>query len=328
MCIRDSVGWSKFKPKKLSVLPAPLVGVVVAILATTVLSLSASKVTVPENMAETLNLLWEVPDVMSFLTNGSFWIATVGLALIASAETLLCATAVDRLHDGQRTDYKKELFSQGIGNVACGLFGALPVCGVIVRSSANVEAGGKTRASAILHGLWILLLVIIFPSVLAFIPKAALAAILVYTGIKLFNFPAARALAKKGRWEIAIWATTVVMIVTTNLLIGVVAGFVLALYRLLYDFSHLDVAIKNDGNRYDVMLEGAATFMSLPKIAAALESIPDGSEVHVHLDNMSYVDHACIELIEDWHERHPGEVILETDRLVQTPRGSTLGIAS
>ena len=328
MALLAIVGWSKFKPKKLSVLPAPLVGVVVAIIATTVLSLNASKVEVPENMAEALNLIWEVPDAMGFLTNGSFWIATVGLALIASAETLLCATAVDRLHDGQRTDYKKELLSQGIGNVACGLLGALPVCGVIVRSSANVEAGGKTRASAIMHGAWILLLVIIFPSVLAFIPKAALAAILVYTGIKLFNFPAAKALAKKGKWEIAIWATTVVMIVTTNLLIGVVAGFMLALYRLLYDFSHLDVAIKNEGNRYDVMLEGAATFMSLPKIAAALESIPDGSEVHVHLDNMSYVDHACIELIEDWHERHPGEVILETDRLVQTPRGSTLGTAS
>ena len=107
------------------------------------------------------------------------------MAFIASAETLLCASAVDQMHQGPRTKYDKELAAQGVGNALCGLLGVLPMTGVIVRSSANVEAGGKTRASAILHGVWLLLFAAVLPFTLSYIPVASLAAVLVFTGYKL-----------------------------------------------------------------------------------------------------------------------------------------------
>ena len=294
LTIVSIVLWNRLRPYSLKMLPGPLIGVVLATLAAWAFRLPIAHVEVPRNLATSFN--WLSNDVVSLLSRPRFWVDTVGLAIIASAETLLCATAVDRLHSNARTRYNKELRAQGVGNILCGIVGALPLAGVIVRSSANVEAGGQTKWSAIFHGVWILLLVAAFPQVLALIPTASLAAILVYTGWKLINIPAVRRLAQKGRGGVLIWAATVIAIVVTDLLIGVVTGFALALLRLAATFARLDVRISQEGRRYDVELFGAATFISLPKLAEALESIPDNSEVHFHLDTLSYVDHACIEL--------------------------------
>lgn len=319
LTIVSLVAWERFRPRALKMLPGPLVGVVVAVAAATALGLPIAQVKVPDNLLTSLN--WVSVDSLSLLAVPAFWAAAIGLAVIASAETLLCATALDRIHDGERTKYGKELRAQGVGNILCGIVGALPMTGVIVRSSANIAAGARTKWSAILHGAWILILVAVFPQVLALIPRASLAAILVYTGWKLLNVRGAMRLAEKGRSEVFIWAATVTAIVATDLLVGVITGLVLALLRLLITFARLDVNVVHDGgNRYDVELVGAATFMSLPKFAEALESIPDHSEVHFQLDELSYIDHACIEVLEDWHERHPGTVSLETQRLEQRSR--------
>jgi len=312
------VGWNRFRPKAFHVLPGPLVGVLGATLAATVFALPIARVQVPDNLLASLN--WITTDSLSLLALPAFWVSALGLAIIASAETLLCATAVDRLHDGPRTKYNQELWAQGIGNALCGIVGALPVTGVIVRSSANVEAGGQTRWPAMLHGIWILILVVLFPSILGLIPTASLAAILVYTGWKLLNVTGVKRLVAKGRSEVLIWAATVTMIGATDLLIGVATGFALALLRLAVTFARLDVEVTHDGRRYEVELYGAATFLSLPKLAETLESIPDHCEVHFHLDKLAFVDHACIDLIEDWHERHPSRVFLETDRLQERSR--------
>jgi MFS superfamily sulfate permease-like transporter len=305
--------WNRFKPNALKILPGPLIGVGIATLAAWTLALPIARVEVPNNLRSSLN--WLTTDTLPLLKEPAFWADTIGLAIIASAATLLSATAVDRTHGGRRTKYNKELRAQGIGNIICGILGALPMTGVIVRSSANVEAGAQTKWSAILHGAWILILVVAFPQLLSLIPTASLAAILVYIGWKLIGIDGLRRLATKGRAGVVIWVATVTMIVATDLLIGVATGFALALAHLLITFARLDVRVVNTGDRYDVELLGAATFMSLPKLASALESIPDHSEVHVHLDKVAYLDHACIELVEDWHERHPGRVFLETDRL-------------
>lgn len=123
-----------------------------------------------------------------------------------------------------------------------------------------------------------------------------------------------RRLATKGRSGVLILAVTLVMILGTNLLIGVATGFGLALAHLLMILARLDVQVLKNGNRYDVHLRGTATFMSLPKLGDALESIPDQSEVHIHLYEVDCLDRATAEHIEDWHERHPGRVFLETDR--------------
>jgi MFS superfamily sulfate permease-like transporter len=310
--------WNRFRPAALKMLPGPLIGVVIATFTAWVLALPIARVEVPASLLSSLN--WMTIDALPLLKEPGFWADAIGLAIIASAATLLSATAVDRTHGGRRTQYNKELRAQGIGNILCGIVGALPMTGVIVRSSANVEAGAQTKWSAILHGAWILILVVAFPQLLSLIPTASLAAILVYIGWKLVGIEGLRRLATKGRGGVVIWVATVTMIVATDLLIGVATGFALALAHLLITFARLDVRVVQDGDRYDVELLGAATFMSLPKLAEALESIPDHSEVHVHLDKVAYLDHASIELVEDWHERHSGRVFLETDRLKE--RGS------
>ena len=168
------------------------------------------------------------------------------IAVVASAETLLCATALDQMHQGPRTRYDKELSAQGVGNMICGLVGALPMTGVIVRSTANVQSGGKSRLSAILHGVWLLVFVAFLSFVLRLIPTSALAAILVYTGYKLVNPKSIKELKSYGWGEVAIYTVTVITIVVTDLLTGVIVGVTLAAAKLLYTFSHLTAELKID----------------------------------------------------------------------------------
>ncbi|MBI5775762.1 MAG: SulP family inorganic anion transporter, partial [Nitrospirae bacterium] len=185
LTIATIILWNKFIPKKFQAIPGVLVGVVLATAVTVFYDLPISQV----NVRDDLLAIIELPKLESLahLTDTSLLSASLAMAFIASVETLLSATAVDHLHSGPRTRYNKELFSQGVGNTLCGLLGALPMTGVIVRSSANVQAGARTRASAILHGAWILLFVAFLPFVLRQIPTACLGAILVFTGYKLMN---------------------------------------------------------------------------------------------------------------------------------------------
>jgi len=318
LTIGGIVGWNRFRPKRLRMLPGALVGVILATTAAAVLALPIAKINVPGNLSSSFN--WIGSGSLSLLSDAAFWATAIGLAVIASAESLLCATATDRLHDGARTNYDKELRAQGIGNMLCGVVGALPMTGVIVRSSANVGAGAKTKWSAILHGAWILILVVAFPQLLRLIPMASLAAILVYIGFKLINLPAARRLLEMGRGELFIWAATVFTIVAVNLLVGILTGVLLAVFRLLREFTKLEVTISEEKDgRIDVDLRGAATFVSLPKLADALESVPASSdtEVHFRFDHLSYLDHACIEIIEDWAARCPGTILLEVHGLAE-----------
>lgn len=305
--------WTKFRPQRLRAIPGPLIAVVVATLAAAFLQLPVQYVDIPENFLEGLN--WPRWGDWSLFANPGFWGAVVGFAVIASAETLLCATAVDRMHDGVRTDYDRELFAQGVGNMLCGVVGALPITGVIVRSSANVEAGAKTRYSALIHGFWLLLFVVLLPTVIKWIPTSSLAAILVYTGYKLINPTAIRRLWQAGKVEVFIYASTVVAIVATDLLTGVLVGLGLALGRLLYTFLRLEIVSSEaeDGARIDIAFRGAATFVQLPRVAETLESISDEVEVHFHLGGLAYADHAILELVKEWESRRAGLVRLEWD---------------
>ena len=159
--------WASFAPKKLKVLPAPLIGVVLAVIVSAVMQLKIKYI--PDLLAnpDDINNIWSViqyPTLENLkrMFEPTILAAAASVAFIASAETLLCASAVDQMHQGPRTKYDKELSAQGVGNAICGLLGVLPMTGVIVRSSANVESGGKTRASAILHGVWLLVFVAVY----------------------------------------------------------------------------------------------------------------------------------------------------------------------
>ena len=297
------IAWG-YAPKKLQIVPAPLVAIVIVTIAALLLQLPVKYVNVPGNLASVVS--FPTLATLQGLLNPAVLGSALALCFIASAETLLCATAVDRIHQGERTQYNKELFAQGVGNTVCGLLGALPMTGVIVRSSANVTAGGKTRLSAILHGAWILGLVVLAPFLLNKIPTTALAAILVYTGFKLLSPKAVRELKPYGWPEIAIYFATLVGIVATNLLVGVLIGLGLALLKLLYTFSHLEVRVHTDyaTEETTVTLDGAATFIRLPKLAAALEALPAGTTVTLNTDKLHYIDHACLDLIANWRKQH------------------------
>lgn len=311
--------WNQFKPARLALIPGPLLGVIVGTAFAMVFSLPITLVALPETLASGLN----IPTVEAFAGLMNPDILTLGLvfAFVASAETLLCATAVDKMHTGSRTNYDKELRAQGIGNMICGALGALPMTGVIVRSAANVEAGATTRLSAILHGAWLLLAVAAFPFVLNEIPTSVLAAILVYTGYKLVNVAQIRKIAEFGRQELAIYFATLIGVVAIDLLTGVILGFALATAKLVYTFSHLSIRREHDPEtgRIDLWMTGSATFFSIPQLGQALESSPFGSEVHIHVEKLDYIDHACLEMLSSWEKLHQstgGSLIVEWSELV------------
>lgn len=317
----------------LHALPAPLLAVGGGVAAAAAFNLDIAYVTVPASLGEMISL--PTLDAAGVLLTPAGIGTAFALALIASAEALLCAVAVDKLHDGDRSDLDQELFAQGLGNTLAGVLGALPVTGVIVRSTANVESGGTTRWSAVLHGVWLLAAVAAVPFLLESIPIASLAAVLVYIGFKLVNPEVPRTLLARGKSELAIYLVTVGAIVATNLLQGLIIGFALSVIKLAWSFSHLDVDIEGGDldatpflpanltpevtlPRLDVHLRGSATFVGLPKLARELDKIGAGKDVHVHLEHADYVDHACFELLSDWRKQYVsrgGRVTLEWETL-------------
>lgn len=322
LTIASIFGWATFAPKSLRIIPAPLVGVLVGIAAAYFLQLDDIKhVNVPENFWSTVIL--PTPErIGMFFTDSHLIIAAFAVAFIASAETLLCATAVDQMHSGPRTKYDRELSAQGVGNALCGILGVLPMTGVIVRSGANVEAGAKTRLSAILHGFWLLLFAVLLPWTLSYVPLSALAAVLVYTGYKLAYPKAVPMLLQYGYAKVFIYAATVIMIVTTDLLKGVLTGLALSLARIFYALSRLEIRKEQEAgsNRIDLYLDGTATLLRLPRLAQELETMPAGSQVHVHITQLDYIDHACLDLMHNWDKQHRttgGSLTIEWENLAK-----------
>ena len=311
--------WEKFAPRRLRLLPGSLVAVIAATILAAAFSLPIHYVSLPDSLWQSVH--WPTPaGLLASVTDRVVLLGGLAIALIASAETLLTATAIDKMHNGTRTNYDRELTAQGIGNVICGWLGALPMTGVMVRSGVNVNAGAKTRLSSILHGLWLLMFVTLLPFVIKLIPVASLAALLVFTGYKLTNFKIVKELAKFGKGEVAIYGITVGSIIIVDLLTGVLIGVALAIAKLLYSFSHLEIKIADDPekNRTNLWLSGAATFLSLPKFASALESVRLDTEMHIHLEALDYIDHACLDLLMTWDKQHQatgGNVVIDWSTL-------------
>ena len=312
------IGWDRFRPEQLSGVPAPLLGVLIATIGTAVMSLPVANVQLPPSLHDALNM--PTLESLELLKDSGFWGASLALGLIAAAESLLCANATDQLHDGPRTHYDRELFALGVGNLTCGVIGALPVTGVIVRSAANIQAGAKSRAASMIQGAMLLIAVAFVPWILGYIPVPALAGVLVYVGSKLFAPEKAKKLYDEGQGEVWVYLITVAAIVIWGLLNGILIGLAASLLKLLYAFSHLEVAVAKDpdSERWDIDIHGAATFVQLPRLAQALDQVPEHAEVHVHLGGLAYVDHACAELLhrhQERRERAGGVMITEWDEV-------------
>jgi len=312
------VGWDRLAPKKVKMVPGPLVAVLTVTVLVAAFGLPVDTVDLPGSLMASLN----VPqlDSIDLLIDPGFIGASVALGMIAAAESLLCANATDLLHKGPRTNYNRELLALGVGNVVAGVLGALPVTGVIVRSSANIDAGAQTRAAAIIHGFMLLILVAAAPWLLEYIPVPALAGTLIYVGGKLLAPQKVMQLHREGQGEVWIFVITMGSIFFVGLLWGILIGLAAALLKLLYAFSHVDIDIMQNEDRWDVDIHGAATFVQLPRIAAALETIPEEAEVHVHLGGLAYVDHACAELLRQHERRHEeagGKLVTEWDEVTR-----------
>lgn len=312
----DAVVTRRFPKAK--VLPGPLIGVVLATTIAQVIKAPVAYVNLPANLLSGIRL--PTVEAMAKLLDVKLVGASIALAVVASAETLLCAGATDRMHTGPRTDYDREMLAQGVGNVLCGLFGGLPMTGVIVRSSANVHAGARSRLSAILHGVWLLVAVAAIPSVLRLVPVSVLAAVLVFTGYKLVRQDVAALRERGGRFELVIFFATVAGIVSTDLLKGVLLGLGLAVAKIVWMFTHLRIRVERaeSEKRTKVMLEGSATFVRLPELTATLASIAEGDDVHIHFVGLNHVDHASFDALAAWEKQHTargGRVFLDWDEV-------------
>lgn len=299
------VVWPKL-PARLRAFPAALAAVVIATLVCTIMGLDVKKVELGGSLLASIKLPgFPEGNIVSFIA------AVMALCFVASAESLLSAVATDKLHTGPRANLNKELMAQGVGNALSGMLGGLPVTGVIVRSTTNISAGAKSQLSAIFHGVWVLLFVCLLPSVLALVPLAALAGLLVFTGLRLVNVGHIRELARRG--EIWIYAVTLVAVVATGLLEGLGIGLGAALLRLLWKLTSVDIHVEQVENRYEVAIDGTLTFAGVPKLITKLGKIPTGAEVHVDLA-LRYLDHAGFEALHSWqdtHEKLGGVVHLE-----------------
>ncbi|MGF6232518.1 MFS superfamily sulfate permease-like transporter [Inquilinus ginsengisoli] len=319
--------WEKLRPQSLRLIPGALVGVVAGTVLTVALSLPVQRVDVPDAILTSIS----VPTMadLSRLGESGILAAALVIAVIASAETLLSAAAVDRMHDGVRTNYDRELSAQGVGNLLCGLAGALPMTGVIVRSSANVQAGAATRLSTILHGAWILAAVALLPWLLREVPMASLAGVLVVTGWRLVSLKHVRELLHRhGVLPAAIWAATVVMVVATDLLTGVLVGLALSLLEVLPHLRRMPLRIRRrdlPSGEAELRLEGAATFLQLPALLRALEALPPGATVRLDAGGLAQIDHTSMEMIADWAERRAAPVELQAPPA--QPHGQRLAAA-
>lgn len=307
--------WEKVLSKKhkfFRLIQGPLVAVVVGILffvftgGTNLEIASDNLVTVP--VPEDLDGFFAQFSFPNFgaITNSGVWITAFTIALVASLETLLCVEATDKLDPQKRvTPTNRELLAQGTGNVLSGLIGGLPITQVIVRSSANIQSGGRTKMSAIIHGFFLLSSVILIPKLLNKIPLSVLAAILLVVGYKLAKPSLFMKMYRLGWKQFLPFTVTVVGIVFTDLLLGIGMGLLVGIVVILiksYQNSHfLHIEDKSNGkHRIKMTLAEEVTFFNKGAILKELDSLPQDTYLELDVRKTRYLDNDIIEILEDF----------------------------
>tara|TARA_B110000977_G_scaffold26875_1_gene33677 strand:- start:7793 stop:8818 length:1026 start_codon:yes stop_codon:yes gene_type:complete len=243
------------------------------------------------------------------ITNPQIWITAFTIALVASLETLLCVEATDKIDPYKRvTPTNRELLAQGAGNILSGMIGGLPVTQVIVRSSANIQSGGKTKMSAIIHGVLLLISVILIPTLLNKIPLSVLAAILFIVGYKLAKPSLFVSMYKLGWKQFLPFTVTVIGIIFTDLLIGIALGLMVGIVVILiksFQNSHfLHIEDKSNGvHKIKMTLAEEVTFFNKGAILKELDSLPRESYLELDVRKTRYLDNDIIEILEDFSEK-------------------------
>jgi len=290
------VAWRR-APEGVRKIPGPLVAIVVASLVAMVFAPGVPRIQLNSSLLDALQL----PGIPEGNWAG-FAVGVLTVALIASVESLLTAVAVDRMQTGPRSNLDRELVGQGAANMVSGAIGGLPITGVIVRSSANVAAGARTRASSMLHGLWVLIFALPFAGLATQIPMAALAGLLVVIGVQLVKITHIETARRTG--DIGVYLVTVLGVVFVNLLNGVLLGLAVSILMTVWRVAHAKVTAESTGeDQWRVSIEGACTFLSLPRLHRALESVPPGSRVTMQM-SVTFIDHATRDFIDAWRRQH------------------------
>jgi SulP family sulfate permease len=260
---------------------------------------------VPENLSGFFNQ-FIFPD-FSAVTNIEVWKIAFMIAIVASLETLLCVEATDKLDPDKRvTSTDRELKAQGLGNIISGLIGGLPVTQVIVRSSANIAFGGKTKLSAILHGIFLLLSVISIANVLNLIPLASLASILIIVGYKLAKPVLFKQMYLLGWEQFVPFMATIIGILLTDLLIGISIGIAFGIFYTLrhsYYNSHYlkNIMTLEEGREvHHLVLAEEVSFFNKASILKTLNDIPRHSRVIIDYSNSKSIAHDVLEIIDDY----------------------------
>ena len=298
--------------KKLKIIPAPLLVVVIAIItnilftnATSNFSLKQTQlVNIPSNIFASITF----PDFSKLFSSSEIWKDGLIIGLLATLETLLCIEAVDKLDKRNRiTPVNRELIAQGIGNITCGLLGAIPMTAVVVRGAANVDAGGRTKLAAFTHGLFLLLAVLLVPFLLNKIPYAALAAILLVTGYNLTKPKLFRNMWSLGWRQFIPFLITIIVILLTDLLIGVSIGLLISIYFIVQ--NNFKAEYKITKTHYQgletqyIKLNSNVTFLNKVKLRKALDEVPEYSVLTIDGSECNFIDYDILEIISEYHNK-------------------------
>jgi MFS superfamily sulfate permease-like transporter len=303
--------------KKIKVVPAPLVVVVAGILLNVLFTSTASGfsleatqlVNIPSNIFASIRF----PDFSKLFSNAQVWKDGVIIGVLATLETLLCIEAIDKLDKRNRiTPVNREMLAQGIGNMACGLLGAIPLTAVVVRGAANVDAGGRTKLAAITHGIFLLLAVLLVPFLLNKIPYASLAAILLVTGYNLAKPKLFRNMWSLGWKQFIPFLITIIVILATDLLIGVSIGLLISIYFIVRNNFKAEYRITKTQQQgietSTIKLNSNVTFLNKVKLRAVLDRVPEYSVLTIDGSECNFIDYDILEIISEYqnkaHDRH------------------------
>ena len=302
--------WPKLK--RINKVPAPLVVVLLGIGLSAIFQGSTMQlrtdhfVMIPiVNNFQEFTQLFIFPD-FSQVVNKDVWIIALTIAIIASLETLLSIEAIDKIDPLKRvTPTNRELIAQGVGNMTSGFLGGLPLTSVIVRSSANTQAGGRTRQSAMLHGLWLMVALLLIPSLINLIPLSCLAAILLHTGYKLANPALFKKMLRKGLDQFIPFFATIVAVVFTDLLMGVGIGIVVALFYIIranmQNAFKIEIKDENGAQKVTMTLAEEVSFLNKVPIQQKLYSLPKGTlAIRIDGRHSRFIDKDVIEVLKDF----------------------------
>lgn len=298
--------------KKIKMVPAPLIAVILGVVinylfktATSGYSLRPTQlVYIPENIFGNISL----PTFSKIFSNSEIWKDGVIIGLLATLETLLCVEAIDKLDIHNRiTPVNRELIAQGSGNIICGLLGAIPMTAVIVRGAANVDAGARTRLSSVTHGIFLVLTVLFVPFVLNQIPFASLAAILFVTGFNLTKPKLYQNMWSLGWKQFLPFIFTIIIILMTDLLIGVTAGLLISVYYIVSNNFKaeykIQTAIRDGHEIFYIRLNSNVTFLNKVKLRDALDKIPEDSKLTIDGSQCNYIDYDILEIISEFENK-------------------------